>query len=176
MDEAVAAAGSMGELVRSYSELKHLSPAANTVDMSHHYGLGVTGYTRATSPIRRFEDLVLHQQIKSFLRHGSTDRLPYERAELSVLAHEIGSQENIFNRLEKARSRYWLLEMLRLQVRATIMTHDALSTIMTHDALSTAPWYDGGAGEVVAGHVQLAEGGEVWPWKGGHNEGWCGEE
>jgi hypothetical protein len=79
-----------------------------------------------------------HQQIKSFLRHGSADRLPYERAELPVLAHEIGSQENIFSGLEKARNRYWLLlEVLRLQVRATAMTHDALST---------SPWYDGGAG------------------------------
>jgi hypothetical protein len=89
-----------------------------------------------------------HQQIKSFLRHGSADRLPYERAELPVLAHEIGSQENIFSGLEKARNRYWLLleAVLRLQVRATAMTHDALSTTMTHDALSTSPWYDGGAG------------------------------
>jgi len=35
---------------------------------SRHFGLGLESYTQATSPLRRYLDLVVHQQLRSYLR------------------------------------------------------------------------------------------------------------
>lgn len=36
-----------------------------------HDGLGVPAYTQVTSPLRRYQDLVAHQQIRHFIKHGA---------------------------------------------------------------------------------------------------------
>ncbi|MDR0589398.1 MAG: RNB domain-containing ribonuclease, partial [Spirochaetaceae bacterium] len=36
-----------------------------------HWSLGLEGYTQVTSPLRRYTDLLAHQQIRGFLREGT---------------------------------------------------------------------------------------------------------
>jgi exoribonuclease-2 len=36
-----------------------------------HWGLGLDQYTQVTSPLRRYTDLLCHQQIRAFLRGGA---------------------------------------------------------------------------------------------------------
>ncbi|PPQ92232.1 hypothetical protein CVT25_008914 [Psilocybe cyanescens] len=60
-----------------------------SLDPKQHWALGVgkgEGYVRATSPLRRFEDIVCHWQLHHILL-GSKSRLPFSAAEMeSVLA------------------------------------------------------------------------------------------
>jgi len=67
-----------------------------------HFGLGLDAYVQVTSPIRRYADLVLHAQLKAFLRG---DSLPFPDAkELCVLASGAANTPNF----EKLAKNYWV--------------------------------------------------------------------
>ncbi|MDR1179170.1 MAG: RNB domain-containing ribonuclease [Spirochaetales bacterium] len=54
-------------LADMYECRKKLRPSASRSSPSPHAGLGLELYCRATSPLRRYLDLVLHQQLRAFL-------------------------------------------------------------------------------------------------------------
>lgn len=66
-------------------------------DLKGHYGLNLPAYTHFTSPIRRFADLVVHRQIKAYLKGK---QLPYSKEELANEASYINAKilENQANR------------------------------------------------------------------------------
>ena len=72
-----------------------------------HYGLGLDAYTQFTSPIRRFQDLVLHRQVKSWLQSGvgyySEDALNY----MIALSDRALNTASI---IQRENFRYWLLK------------------------------------------------------------------
>ncbi len=74
-----------------------------------HSGLGVPAYTQASSPIRRYHDLVMQRQIGTFLDEG---RPRYSREE--VLEAIATAEEGIAAAatIESARKRYWFLRYL----------------------------------------------------------------
>ena len=76
-----------------------------------HFGLNIPSYTHFTSPIRRFADLVVHQQIRAYLK-GTP--LPYTQEELEVLG------ESITQRLDERATRRNDAEKTRAEQRATI--------------------------------------------------------
>jgi exoribonuclease-2 len=57
-------------LADMYECRKKLRPSASRSSPSPHAGLGLELYCRATSPLRRYLDLVLHQQLRAFLGGG----------------------------------------------------------------------------------------------------------
>jgi exoribonuclease II len=69
-----------------------------------HFALGVNGYSRVTSPIRRFLDLVNHRQIKSYLYGYS---LPYTDDMLAQLARRDQLREQEAKRLSQDSFRAW---------------------------------------------------------------------
>ncbi|MDR1625665.1 MAG: RNB domain-containing ribonuclease [Spirochaetia bacterium] len=54
-----------------YECRRKLRPSAIRSSPSPHAGLGLQVYCRATSPLRRYLDLVLHQQLRAFLLGGN---------------------------------------------------------------------------------------------------------
>ena len=74
-----------------------------------HSGLGLSAYTQASSPIRRYADLVTQRQFTAML---SGAPMPHGREELlQILATAEGSEQEI-RTIEDRSTNYWLLEYL----------------------------------------------------------------
>ena len=73
-----------------------------------HAGVGLEVYTRATSPLRRYLDLVVHQQLRAYLRAE-------EMLDTQALLERLGASEGISstaNRAEQLAERHWTLVYL----------------------------------------------------------------
>lgn len=46
---------------------RQFKPSRMAMEPERHFGLGLAHYTRVTSPLRRYPDLVTHQQVRAFL-------------------------------------------------------------------------------------------------------------
>jgi exoribonuclease-2 len=74
-----------------------------------HFGLGQPLYTRATSPLRRYLDLLTHQQLRSHLL--GTEPVP--REELGQRIAEASTASGTVRRTERAANQHWKLVYLR---------------------------------------------------------------
>ncbi len=50
-----------------YAYRRHFKPSRHATAAAPHFGLGLPRYTRVTSPLRRYLDLVTHQQLRAFI-------------------------------------------------------------------------------------------------------------
>ena len=74
-----------------------------------HSGLGLSAYTQASSPIRRYADLVTQRQFTSMLRGGA---IPHGREELLRILVTAEAAEQEIRTIEDRSTNYWLLEYL----------------------------------------------------------------
>ncbi|MGV3525125.1 MAG: RNB domain-containing ribonuclease [Candidatus Sericytochromatia bacterium] len=84
-----------------------LKRAEMSVRLSEHYGLGLDAYTQFTSPIRRYNDLVLHRQIKSWLRKGHGMYSDEQLQHMIALSDQAVFSANF---IQRENIRYWLLK------------------------------------------------------------------
>ena len=89
-----------------------MRPASISTVPEPHGGLGVAVYIQATSPLRRYPDLVMQRQIGHYLEHG--DPL-YSAEEIASVAHRADAQLRELARVEEQRKRYWLMKYLQQQ-------------------------------------------------------------
>lgn len=95
-------------LIINLMQRKHLNRALiNTLPESHS-GLGLPNYVTATSPIRRYHDLLTQRQLKALLGFGK----PYSRTELEEIIQTVSLPIAQNSRVQAARKRYWLLKYL----------------------------------------------------------------
>lgn len=87
-----------------------------------HPGVGSQAYVHATSPIRRFADIVNQQQ---FLAHLEGKPLPYAREDLESLIPDIEKRLLILRSLAMRSERYWLLKFL-----AAKYLHEPLDAVL----------------------------------------------
>ncbi|MCG8533441.1 MAG: RNB domain-containing ribonuclease, partial [Desulfovibrionales bacterium] len=71
-------------------------------------GLGVKAYVTATSPIRRYHDLLTQRQIRAILGMGPM----YSKSQLEDILTTISSPMANAGRIQGARKRYWLIKYL----------------------------------------------------------------
>src|SRR5262245_27712062 len=74
-----------------------------------HSGLGLSAYTQASSPIRRYADLVTQRQLTAMLRGVS---IPHGREELLRILVTAEAAEQEIRAIEDRSMNYWLLEYL----------------------------------------------------------------
>src|SRR6185436_18993907 len=84
-----------------------------------HAGMGVAQYTWATSPLRRYVDLVNQWQIIACARHGKTAALaapfkPRDAALFSVISG-FDAAYSAYNGFQSGIERYWTLRHLQQQ-------------------------------------------------------------
>lgn len=81
---------------------------ASSVEQAH-FGLGLPVYTRATSPLRRYLDLLTHQQLRRHLL--ATE--PLAREQIGQLMAEASTAASVVRRTERAANQHWKLVYLR---------------------------------------------------------------
>ena len=95
-------------LAEMFAVRKTLKRSQQTSIPAPHAGLGLEVYARATSPLRRYLDLVVHQQLRAFLRGDNT------LGEEEVL-ERVGAAEAVTGsarQAERLSRRHWTLVYL----------------------------------------------------------------
>ena len=78
-----------------------------------HFALGLDAYAQATSPIRRYQDLAIHRQIKSVLLGGAPC---YDTEALQRVAATTDEAERVARLAERGTDEYWTLKYLERQM------------------------------------------------------------
>ena len=99
--------------VRACAMRRCMPKSEMSITPLRHSGLGLDTYTQATSPIRRYSDLLTHFQIKAHLR-GDTP--PFSAEELREVMMSVITTTQEVTMVERQTNRYWALEYLRRHV------------------------------------------------------------
>ncbi|MGB3712903.1 MAG: RNB domain-containing ribonuclease [Candidatus Promineifilaceae bacterium] len=95
-------------LSKMYALRNLLRPSRKTSQPSPHGGLGVDVYTQATSPLRRYLDLVVHQQLRAHLSGSDLEST-------EAITERIGAVEEVtrsIRRAERNSNQHWTLVYL----------------------------------------------------------------
>jgi exoribonuclease-2 len=94
-----------------------------------HAGLGVSSYVQITSPIRRYNDLLLQRQLIASLQKETP---PHDASTLHTLALACEQRSLLAKKLEASARQYWALKYLSLhvglEVNATITQFESSDT------------------------------------------------
>jgi exoribonuclease II len=100
--------GEEGTLFQNYMQRRFLSRFMLGSKPERHSGLGLDCYVTATSPIRKYYDLVTQRQIRAI--HGLDT--PYMPEEVDNIIRLLDEPMSNVSGLQSKRSRYWLLKYL----------------------------------------------------------------
>lgn len=81
-----------------------------------HATLGLNSYTQATSPIRRYLDLIIQRQLHGFISSGKPH---YSREEISSIQLDIEESLNAANLASRESKRYWTLKYLEQRIKSS---------------------------------------------------------
>ncbi len=101
--------GEEGYLYYVFKQRRKLSPVHITTEAGPHSGLGLDAYIHATSPIRRYLDLVAQRQMKSFLMGESPVYSRKELEDIRIFVEPVLKELQVITR---TRIRYWILKYL----------------------------------------------------------------
>jgi exoribonuclease II len=96
--------------VRACAMRRCMPKSEMSINPLRHAGLGLDTYTQATSPIRRYSDLLTHFQLKAHLRG---EVLPFTADELKEVMMTVTAITQELTMVERQTNRYWALEYLR---------------------------------------------------------------
>lgn len=92
-----------------YAYRRLFKPSRASLEPEPHFGLGLETYARATSPLRRYADLVVHQQLRAFVM-GRTPLSADEILERTAVLDAAGAT---IRRAERQSNLHW--KMVHLQ-------------------------------------------------------------
>lgn len=110
-------------LPRTFAMLRRMKRADISTTPDRHFGLGLPVYVQATSPIRRYGDLICQRQVKAFL---AGEPLPYDAEALMAIAATVENTAREASTIERETTRYWLMDYmrgLRDELDATVIAH-----------------------------------------------------
>ncbi len=102
-----------GDWVNLYRQRKVIRRGEISTHPSPHFGLGLKVYSQMSSPIRRYSDLVVHRQLKAFLRGNP---LSYQTEDLEMIRAYSERWIEISDLVERESKRYWLLNYLERKI------------------------------------------------------------
>lgn len=96
-------------LAAMYAYRRKLKPSRSSTQEAVHSGLGLACYTRTTSPLRRYLDLVVHQQLRAHL--DGRELLSYQQVGERIAAVE--QLNGTIRRTERLSNTHWKLVHLK---------------------------------------------------------------
>jgi exoribonuclease II len=104
--------GEEGTLFQNYMQRRYLSRFILNTGPKRHSGLGLDCYVTATSPIRKYFDLVTQRQLRSAF--GMEKAYTHEEIDKIIMSLE-HLMSNV-SRIQQHRNRYWLLKYLEKRI------------------------------------------------------------
>jgi hypothetical protein len=100
------------QLSEAFKILRFMSPGSVTTQHGcPHWMMGIAdGYTKVTSPLRRYLDIVAHWQLKASLLN---DPVPFSEEVLKTMGVRIDMREKQLNRQGAKATDWWIAETLR---------------------------------------------------------------
>jgi exoribonuclease-2 len=97
-----------GSLFQNWMQRRHLARFELGAEAAPHSGLGLDAYVTATSPIRKYFDLVTQRQIRGALGCDN----PLSREEIGRIIQTVQEPLVKVSRVQANRNRYWILKYL----------------------------------------------------------------
>jgi exoribonuclease-2 len=97
------------EIFHNYRRRRLFARAEMDTQPRPHCSLALSSYTMATSPIRRYTDLVVQRQIRHLLLGQPP---PYSEEELRQLITRVGTVQSKVFLIQRKWTRYWILKYL----------------------------------------------------------------
>ncbi|NKN32527.1 RNB domain-containing ribonuclease [Marichromatium bheemlicum] len=97
------------DLASMYARRRCFKPTRLLCEPDLHAGLGLALYTRATSPLRRYSDLLVHQQLRAWL----TGARPLDREQVTERTAQAELGAVAARRGERLSNQHWKLVYLR---------------------------------------------------------------
>jgi len=97
------------DMAAMYAYRRRFKPTRLVGEPEPHFGLGLPLYTRATSPLRRYSDLLVHQQIRVYLAGGK----PLTAQQVAERVGEAETAGAAVRRAERLSNQHWKLAWLR---------------------------------------------------------------
>ncbi len=104
--------GDEGTLYQNWMQRRFLSRFVLSHRADKHSGLGLDAYVTATSPIRKYFDLVTQRQVRAALGLEQ----PYTSEEIDRLIQLLEVPMGNVSRIQSGRHRYWLLKYLEQRI------------------------------------------------------------
>lgn len=101
-----------GTLFQNWMQRKLIHRFLLTNTPEPHSGLGLSSYVTATSPIRKYFDLVTQRQ----LRAASGLEAPYTQRQIDDIINELSDIMAHVGLVQRRRHRYWLLKYLQSRI------------------------------------------------------------
>ena len=114
-----------------------IPPPKMSTNPDKHEGLGLDYYTQLTSPLRRYQDLIVQRQIKAFL----TDKpLPYNTEQLMIIISDTEIKIKDIKRLEQEANRFWLLKYLHENYLTEVLEVSVIGEMGNHTIVETSKY------------------------------------
>jgi len=104
--------GTEGTLFENYMQRRHLSRLVLDHQAETHSGLGLDAYISATSPIRKYMDLINQRQIRALFGFEE----PYTIQELGNITAMLERPMGYVQKIQNDRNRYWVLKFLESRI------------------------------------------------------------
>ncbi|OOZ17997.1 hypothetical protein BOW28_03890 [Solemya velum gill symbiont] len=89
----------------TFAYRRMFKPSRGTVEPAPHFGLGLPHYTRTTSPLRRYPDLLAHQQLHAWLRGDTL----LDESQVSERLSIAESASRLIRKGERLSNQHWKL-------------------------------------------------------------------
>ncbi len=96
-------------VAREFAVLRRMKRAEVSLHPGLHFGLGLTYYVQASSPIRRYTDLVIQRQIKACLSGAAA---PYDTEQLYQIVADVERASYEAQQIEREAQEYWMTWLL----------------------------------------------------------------